>query len=284
MATSVNSALKVARKGVDLSAVDTRATPTIKGGKSAAKKEAPRIAERLNELQEQLYAEGRTGGTRSVLLVLQGLDTSGKSGTVRHVIGQVDPQGTRIASFKAPTPEERRHPFLWRIKQRLPLPGYIGVFDRSHYEDIVTVRVRGLAPRSTWSRRYDVINRFEDELASSGTVIIKCFLHISFDEWRERQLARLDDPSKHWKFNPADIDDAVLWHDYLEAYSDALTRCNKGTAPWFVVPADRKWYRNHAVAELLLDHLEAMKLEWPKGDFDVAGEQARVSATRAQPD
>lgn len=284
MATSVNSALKVARKGVDLSAVDTRATPTIKGGKAAAKKDAPRIAGRLTELQEQLYAEGRTGGTRSVLLVLQGLDTSGKSGTVRHVIGQVDPQGTRIASFKAPTPEERRHPFLWRIKQRLPLPGYIGVFDRSHYEDIVTVRVRGLAPRSTWSRRYDVINRFEDELASSGTVIIKCFLHISFDEWRERQLARLEDPTKHWKFNPADIDDAVLWHAYLEAYSDALTRCNTGAAPWFVIPADRKWYRNHAVAELLLDHLEAMKLEWPKGDFDVVEQQARVSAARAEPD
>src|SRR4051795_13277264 len=179
---SMSELLRVPDGGIDIRSVDTRATPAADGGKKAAgAKLLDKLGPRLAELQEMLYAEGRTGGKRSVLLVLQGLDTSGKSGTIDHVIGQVDPQGAQISAFKAPTAEERRHDFLWRIKRRLPEPGMIGVFDRSHYEDVLIARVRDLVPRATWSRRYATINRFEKTAAASGTTIVKCFLHISFD-------------------------------------------------------------------------------------------------------
>jgi len=274
--TTISELLRVPVGGIDIRSVDARATPAADGGKARSAKLQASLAPRLGDLQEMLYAEGRTAGTRSLLLVLQGLDTSGKSGTIKHVIGQVDPQGAQITAFKAPTPDERRHDFLWRIKKRLPSPGMIGVFDRSHYEDVLVVRVRGLAPRAAWSRRYPSINCFEEGLAASGTTILKCFLHISFDAWRERQLARLDDPSKHWKFNPGDIDDGALWDDYLAAYNDALNRCNTDAAPWHVVPADRKWHRNLAVTRLLVEHLEAMDLHWPKATFDVNEQRARV--------
>ena len=274
--TTISELLRVPAAGIDIRSVDARATPAADGGKARSAKLQASLAPRLGDLQEMLYAEGRTAGTRSLLLVLQGLDTSGKSGTIKHVIGQVDPQGAQITAFKAPTPDERRHDFLWRIKKRLPSPGMIGVFDRSHYEDVLVVRVRGLAPRAAWSRRYTSINRFEEGLAASGTTILKCFLHISFDAWRERQLTRLDDPSKHWKFNPGDIDDGALWDDYLAAYNDALNRCNTDAAPWHVVPADRKWHRNLAVTRLLVEHLEAMDLHWPKATFDVNEQRARV--------
>ena len=273
---SISDLLRVPAAGIDVRAVDTRSTPAADGGKTAAAKLQDELAPRLADLQELLYAEGHTGGTRSVLLVLQGLDTSGKSGTIKHVLGQVDPQGAQITAFKAPTAEERRHDFLWRIKRRLPAPGMIGVFDRSHYEDVLVVRVRDLAPRSTWSRRYATINRFEKQLVASGTTVIKCFLHISFDEWRERQLARLDDETKHWKFNPGDIDDAVLWDDYLDAYNGAVNRCNTDAAPWHVIPADRKWHRNLAVTRLLVEHLEALDLRWPPATFDVEEQRRRV--------
>jgi PPK2 family polyphosphate:nucleotide phosphotransferase len=276
---AMSEVLRVPAGGVDLHSVDARSTPAANGrGKAAGAKLQDKLAPRLAELQEMLYAEGRTGGKRSVLLVLQGLDTSGKSGTIKHVIGQVDPQGARISAFKAPTPEEKRHDFLWRIKRRLPEPGMIGVFDRSHYEDVLVARVRNLAPRAAWSRRYAAINRFEKSVATAGTTIIKCFLHISFDDWRERQLARLDDPAKHWKFNPGDIDDAVLWDDYLAAYEDALARCNSDVAPWYVIPAGRKWHRNLAVTRLLVEHLEALDLSWPPGTFDVDEQRARINA------
>jgi PPK2 family polyphosphate:nucleotide phosphotransferase len=261
---------------VDVRDIDPRSTPAMpRGGKNAAAKALQDLEPRLAALQEKLYAHGQTGGTRKVLLVLQGLDTSGKSGTIKHVIGQIDPQGAHIHAFKAPTPEERKHDFLWRINRALPGPGMIGVFDRSHYEDVLVVRVRNLAPRATWSRRYATIDRFEQQLTANGTVVIKCFLHISFEEWRERQLARLDDKTKHWKYNPNDLEDGALWEDYLDAYNDALRRCRKG-APWYVIPADRKWHRNLAVTGLLVEHLENMKLTWPKGDFDVAGEKKRL--------
>jgi PPK2 family polyphosphate:nucleotide phosphotransferase len=274
--TTISELLRVPAGGIDVRSVDARATPAADGGKARSAKLQASLAPRLGDVQEMLYAEGRTAGTRSLLLVLQGLDTSGKSGTIKHVIGQVDPQGAQITAFKAPTPDERRHDFLWRIKKRLPSPGMIGVFDRSHYEDVLVVRVRGLAPRAAWSRRYTTINRFEEALAARGTTILKCFLHISFDAWRERQLARLDDRSKHWKFNPGDIDDGALWDDYLVAYNDALNRCNTDAAPWHVVPADRKWHRNLAVTRLLVEHLEAMDLDWPKATFDVNEQRARV--------
>jgi PPK2 family polyphosphate:nucleotide phosphotransferase len=273
----MSEALRAPKGGVDLRSIDPRATPAADGGgKKDAERLTAKLAPRLEELQEMLYADGHTGGKRSVLLVLQGLDTSGKSGTIKHVLGQVDPQGTRVTAFKAPTAEEREHDFLWRIRRRLPEPGYIGVFDRSHYEDVLVVRVRNLAPRATWSRRYETINRFEKTVAERGTTLVKCFLHISFDEWRERQLARLDDPTKHWKFNPGDIDDALLWDDYMAAYEDALERCNTDGAPWYVVPADRKWHRNLAVTRLLVEHLEAFDLRWPSASFDIEEQRRRV--------
>jgi PPK2 family polyphosphate:nucleotide phosphotransferase len=277
---SLAATLRVPGDGIDLPSVDTRATLQAPGGKRATKNHQAEVADELADLQERLYAHGRTGDRRRVLLVLQGLDTSGKGGTIKHVVGQMDPQGVRITAFKAPTPEERRHPFLWRIRRRLPDPGYIGVFDRSHYEDVVTVRVKELVPHSTWSRRYGVINRFEAQLVEGGMSIVKCFFHISRDEFRERQLARVEDPTKHWKYNPADLDVWPRWDDYLEAYADALTRCNTEAAPWYVIPADRKWYRNWAVTPLLIDELGRMDLEWPAADFDVDAERARIRALR----
>jgi PPK2 family polyphosphate:nucleotide phosphotransferase len=270
--------LRVPAGGIDLSSVDASASPQAPGGKTTTKEEQGTLAPVLADLQERLFAHGRTGGQRRFLLVLQGLDSSGKGGTIKHVVGQVDPQGVKITAFKAPTPEERRHDFLWRIRRRLPEPGEIGVFDRSHYEDIVTVRVRELAPRSTWSRRYGAIERFEKGLADDGMAVIKCYLHISRPEFVERQLARLDDPTKHWKYNPGDLDVFGLWDAYLEAYGDVLGRLNPDHAPWYVIPADRKWYRNWAVTKLLIEALDSMGLEWPKADFDVEAERARVQA------
>jgi PPK2 family polyphosphate:nucleotide phosphotransferase len=277
-AARVSDLLRVPAGPVDLSALDTRATPGFDGDKAAGKAELATLGPRLSDLQERLHAEGGTGGSRSLLLVLQGMDTSGKGGVVRHVIGQVDPQGCTIASFKAPTKEELAHDFLWRIRRRLPGPGKLGVFDRSHYEDVLVVRVHGLVPRSTWSRRYAAINRFEARLVTDQVRVVKVFLHISKEEQRQRLLARLDDPTKHWKFNPRDVDERAFWDDYQEAYAAALERCNSDAAPWYRVPADRKWYRNWAVASLLVEQLEDMKLTWPKADLDVEEQRARLLA------
>jgi PPK2 family polyphosphate:nucleotide phosphotransferase len=214
-----------------------------------------------------------------VLLVVQGMDTSGKGGTMRHVVGHTDPQGLAVRAFKAPTAEEKRHDFLWRIKRALPQPGYVGVFDRSHYEDVLVVRVRRLASAATVARRYDAINRFEERLVNDGYTIIKVMLHISRDEQKDRLLARLDDPTKHWKYYPGDVDERALWDDYQEAYAIAIERTNTAQAPWFVVPADRKWYRNWAISNLLLEHLRALNLHWPVAQFDVAAERERVLAS-----
>jgi PPK2 family polyphosphate:nucleotide phosphotransferase len=277
-AARVSDLLRVPAGPVDLSALDTRATPGFDGDKAAGKAELDALGPRLSDLQERLHAEGVSGGRRSLLLVLQGMDTAGKGGVVRHVIGQVDPQGCEIASFKAPTKEELAHDFLWRIRKRLPGPGKLGVFDRSHYEDVLVVRVHGLVPRSTWSRRYAAINRFEARLVTDQIRVVKVFLHTSKEEQRQRLLARLDDPTKHWKFNPRDVDERAFWGDYQEAYAAALERCNSDAAPWYRVPADRKWYRNWAVASLLVEQLEDMKLTWPKADFDVEEQRARLLA------
>jgi len=277
-AARVSDLLRVPAGPVDLSALDTRATPGFDGDKAAGKAELDALGPRLSDLQERLHAEGVSGGRRSLLLVLQGMDTAGKGGVVRHVIGQVDPQGCEIASFKAPTREELAHDFLWRIRKRLPGPGKLGVFDRSHYEDVLVVRVHGLVPRSTWSRRYAAINRFEARLVTDQIRVVKVFLHTSKEEQRQRLLARLDDPTKHWKFNPRDVDERAFWGDYQEAYAAALERCNSDAAPWYRVPADRKWYRNWAVASLLVEQLEDMKLTWPKADFDVEEQRARLLA------
>ena len=277
-AARVSDLLRVPAGPVDLSALDTRATPGFDGDKAAGKAELDALGPRLSDLQERLHAEGVSGGRRSLLLGLQGMDTAGKGGVVRHVIGQVDPQGCEIASFKAPTREELAHDFLWRIRKRLPGPGKLGVFDRSHYEDVLVVRVHGLVPRSTWSRRYAAINRFEARLVTDQIRVVKVFLHTSKEEQRQRLLARLDDPTKHWKFNPRDVDERASWDDYQEAYAAALERCNSDAAPWYRVPADRKWYRNWAVASLLVEQLEDMKLTWPKADFDVEEQRARLLA------
>ena len=279
-AKSLSELLRVPGEGIDLSSVDAAATPMAPGGKAETREDWAQQAPVVAELQERLFAHGRTGGRRSLLLVLQGLDSSGKGGTVKHVVGQVDPQGVSITAFKAPTPEERRRGFLWRIRRALPEPGMLGVFDRSHYEDVVTVRVRELAPRSVWSRRYGAIERFEETLASEGTAIVKCYLHISRAEFVERQLARLDDPTKHWKYNPGDLEVYGLWDGYLQAYSKVLGRTDADYAPWYVIPADRKWYRNWAVTKLLIEQLERMGLDWPKASFDVEGERTRVKALK----
>ena len=276
MAARISDSLRLPPGPVDLRAIDPATTPRFRADKAAARRAQGKLAPRLAELQERLFAEGRRGGTRRLLLMLQGLDTSGKGGTVRHVVGQMDPQGVRITSFGPPTPEERRHDFLWRVRRQLPDPGLVGVFDSSHYEDVVTVRVKKLAPRGTWSRRFAAINRFEAELAGAGTRVVKCFLHISPAEFCRRQRARLDDPTKHWKFDPGDIDNLPLWDAYLDAYQDALERCNTEHAPWCVVPADRKWYRNWAMTRLLIEQLGDMDLQWPPADFDVDQQRARL--------
>ena len=272
--------LRAPAGAVDLSAIDTRATPGFAGKKADAEALRPELAERLATLQEQLYADGRSGGARSVLLVLQGMDASGKGGTVRHVVGQVDPAGVHAVAFGGPTREELAHEFLWRIRRELPRPGMLAVFDRSHYEDVVAVRVRGLVARRTWSRRYATINRFEERLAAQGTVIVKCFLHISPEEQRARLLARLDDPTKHWKYSRGDLEDRALWGEFQRAYGDAIERCGAGAAPWYVVPADRKWYRNWAITQLLIQRLEELGLGWPAADFDVDEEKARLLSVR----
>jgi PPK2 family polyphosphate:nucleotide phosphotransferase len=274
----VSDLLRVPSVGFDLGAQDTRATPGMDGDKASARAELGKLGGQLSDLQERLYAEGTTGGSRSLLLVLQGMDTSGKGGAIRHVIGQVDPQGCAIVSFKAPTRQELAHDFLWRIRTRLPGPGKLGVFDRSHYEDVLVVRVHNLVPKATWSRRYATINRFEARLVERDIRVVKVFLHISKEEQRQRLLARLDDPTKHWKFNPRDIDERAYWEDYQEAYQAALERCSTEAAPWYKVPADRKWYRDWAIAKLLVEQLEDMKLTWPEADFDVEEQRARLFA------
>jgi PPK2 family polyphosphate:nucleotide phosphotransferase len=278
MPKRIGTLLRAPSGAIDLTAFDPRATPGTSKGKQGARKAQADLAERLSTLQEQLYAQGRSGGTRSVLLVLQGLDTSGKGGTVRHVVGQCDPSGVQVASFGRPTPEEQRHDFLWRIRRRLPPPGRLAVFDRSHYEDVLAARVRGIVPKRTWIRRYDAINRFEAELSEGGMKIVKCYLHISPEEQKRRLLARLEDPTKHWKYNPHDLEDRALWDEYMVAYADALERCSTEAAPWHIVPADRKWYRNWAITRLLCEELEALGLEWPKAAFDVEAELQRVLA------
>ncbi len=266
---------------VDLTAIATDATPGFNGKKAEGVQALLDLGPDLSELQERLFAEGNSGSNRNVLLVLQGMDTSGKGGTLGHTVGLVDPQGVRIHSFKAPTKEELAHDFLWRIEKAVPGPGYLGVFDRSHYEDVLIVRVRELAPPEEVESRYDAINEFEKRLVEGGTTIVKCMLHISADEQKERLLARLDDPTKHWKYNPKDLDERALWPAYREAYEIALERTNTEHAPWHVIPADRKWYRNLAIGRLLHQTLSDLGLQWPVADFDVETEKKRLAEEKA---
>ncbi|HET6988679.1 MAG TPA: polyphosphate kinase 2 family protein [Kribbella sp.] len=271
--------LRVPAGPVDLTAYDTRATPGFSGSKDDGKVALEDLGAEVSDWQERLFAEGRKDGDRSVLLVLQGMDTSGKGGVIRHGAGLMDPQGLKITSFKAPTAAEKRRGFLWRIKQALPEEGIIGIFDRSHYEDVLIARVRNLVTPNVWDRRYDQINDFEAELAANNVTILKCYLHISQEEQRARLEARLDDPTKHWKYNPSDVDERELWPDYMDAYHAAIERCNTPEAPWYVIPSDRKWYRNWAVTTLLLETLRSLDPQWPVADFDVTTEKKRLAAT-----
>ncbi|MEU3888379.1 PPK2 family polyphosphate kinase [Streptomyces sp. NPDC029041] len=261
---------------VDLGRYDAAATPGGPHGKAAGKAATARTGERLAVLQERLWAASTAGDRRRVLLVLQGMDTSGKGGTVKHVIGLLNPSGCRITAFKAPTAEERAHPFLWRVEQVLPVRGELGIFDRSHYEDVLIARVRELAPAPEIARRYEQIKRFEQSLTGDGVTLIKCFLHISYEEQRRRLLKRLDKPEKRWKFAASDIDDRALWPAFQESYEIALERCGTSKAPWYLVPADHKWYRNWAVSRLLLEHLEELDPRYPEADFDVAACRKRL--------
>lgn len=232
--------------------------------KKRAKKLLAKQRKRLAELQNLLYADGRF----ALLLVLQTVDTGGKDGTIRRVLSGVNPQGVRVTSFKAPTTQELAHDFLWRIHRHTPARGMIAVFNRSHYEDVLAVRVKKLAPDAVWQERFELIRDFERNLVAANTVIVKVFLHISKDEQKQRLQARLDDPSKHWKFNPGDLADRALWDETLTAYEDALDRCSTTEAPWLVVPGNRKWYRNLVVAKVLVDALERLPLRYPPIEFD----------------
>jgi PPK2 family polyphosphate:nucleotide phosphotransferase len=276
--SAIASALRLPVGPVDLTAIDTDAAPGFDGKKADGKAALAAMQPELADLQERLWAERTAGSERRVLLVLQGMDTSGKGGVMRHTIGLVDPQGVRITSFKAPTEEERAHDFLWRIEKGLPEAGYIGVFDRSHYEDVLIARVRGLADVGEIERRYGAINDFEARLVDQGFSIVKCMLHISADEQKARLAERLANPEKHWKYNPGDLDERAHWPAYREAYEIALERTSTDVAPWHVVPADKKWFRNLAVGQILLDTLRGLDLQWPAADFDVDAETARLAA------
>lgn len=270
--------LLAAGSGFRLDAVSPRSTPGYGGNKKSGRKDLKACIPELDELQERLFAahhDEKSGP--AVLLVLQAMDTAGKGGIVRHVVGAVDPQGVELAAFKAPTKEELAHDFLWRIRSRVPGPGMIGVFDRSHYEDVLIGKVRALADDEEIERRFDAINDFEAELAEAGVRIVKVMLHISPDEQKDRLMERLDRPDKHWKYNPGDVDERLLWPDYMQAYQTAIERTSTETAPWYVVPADRKWYARLAVQRLLLDALRDIDPQWPDADFDIDVERERLA-------
>ena len=270
--------LRIAPGPVDLAQVDPDGKPGFDGDKTAGKAALAALDDEMGELQTKLAANAYTGGHRSLLLVLQGMDTSGKGGVLKQVVGLMNPGGVQAKAFSAPTEEERAHDFLWRIEKARPAPGKVGIFDRSHYEDVLVAKVQGLAPEDEVERRYGAINDFERRLADEGCTIVKCMLHISKEEQRERLLARLEDPRKVWKFKPADLEDRDRWDDYQRAYEVAIERCNTEWAPWHVVPSNRKWYRSLAIASLVRDALAAMRLEWPEPDFDVEEQKRRLGA------
>jgi PPK2 family polyphosphate:nucleotide phosphotransferase len=244
---------------VALSEHPTDDTGTFTTKEDAAPETEKNLA-RLADLQELLYAEAK----HAVLVVFQAMDTGGKDGAIKHVFCGLDPHGCSVTAFKAPTPVELAHDFLWRIHEATPRLGMIGIFNRSHYESVLVERVKNLAPQNVWSKRYDHINNFEKLLADEGTTILKFFLHISKDEQKRRLENRLHNPHKQWKFNPADLDERRRWDDYMQAYEDALRRCSQKHAPWYVVPADRKWVRNWVVSDVLVRTLEELDMQYPK--------------------
>jgi PPK2 family polyphosphate:nucleotide phosphotransferase len=248
---------------VDLDDYDPDDTHLVPGGKNEARDKNSAIQTRLAELQELLYA----GHEWKLLVVLQGMDTSGKDGTIRHVMGGFNPSGTRVASFRAPTVDELDHDYLWRVHRQVPGKGEVVVFNRSHYEDVLVVRVHSLVPRAVWKRRYDHIRCFEQTLSEEGCIVLKFFLHISKDEQRKRLQARLEDPTKRWKFQRGDLEERELWSDYQEAYEAALSKTSTDEAPWYVVPANQKWYRNYIVGSVITDALEQLNMKYPEPDL-----------------
>jgi len=259
---------------IDIDAADTHGLKE----KKALKKLAGQHAE-LFKLQDRLWAERK----RSLLIVMQGMDTSGKDGTVKHVMTGLNPAGVLVNNFKAPTPVEKRHQFLWRFKDVLPGPGLIGIFNRSHYEDVLVAKVKKLATEDTIERRYGEINAFEAALSKAGTTIVKLCLHISYDEQRQRLEDRLADPDKHWKFSANDINERAYWDDYQSAYDAALTRCSTRVAPWYIIPANNKWYRDWAVAQILIETLTDMNPQYPRVKLDVKGLMKRLAAPKPPP-
>lgn len=254
--------------------VDPNGFPGFAGDKRAGEHIMAAYARELGDWQERLFASSKAGAQDRVLLVVQGMDTSGKGGIMRHVIGQVDPQGVSHYAFKKPTKEELAHHFLWRIRKQVPQPGMIGVFDRSHYEDVLIVRVHDLVPPSQWQARYEQINDFETELVAQGVHIVKVMLHISVQEQHDRLAERLARPDKHWKYNPGDLVERAHWPAYQEAYEAAINLCS-AAAPWHVIPAGRKWFARLAVQQLLLETLRKVDPQWPPADFNVR-EQIRL--------
>ena len=249
-----------------LDKIDPQETVGWDDDRAAAEARTAELNSRLEELQELLYAEGK----HRVLVVLQAMDAGGKDGTIRHVLDGVNPQGVKVASFKAPSSKERAHDYLWRIHPHVPGDGELVVFNRSHYEDVLVVRVMDLAPKSVWSKRYDHIRNFEQLLVDEGTTIIKIMLHIDKDEQRGRLQDRLDEPNKNWKFDAGDLVHREKWADYMEAFEDALNRTSTPEAPWFVVPANRKWYRNMVISEILVQTLENLNMKFPPAPPNIA--------------
>ena len=234
--------------------------------RDAANEERAANVQKLAKFSELLWADNRF----ALLVVLQGMDTCGKDGTIRHVMSGINPRDCRVVSFKRPTDEELDHDFLWRIHKACPTKGEIGVFNRSHYEDVVIVRVHNLVPENVWSHRYDQINAFEEFLTHNGTRIIKCFLHISKDEQKQRLEARIQDPVKNWKMEPADLEERKHWDEYMDAYDAAISKCNNADAPWYVIPSDKKWFRNLAVSSILVETLESLDLKPPEPKYDLS--------------
>ena len=250
---------------VDLSKYDPANSSEYKGGKKDGKEDLLKLNRELESLQEMLYAQHK----HKVLIVLQAMDTGGKDGVIRYVFEGVNPQGVRVASFKVPTPIELDHDYLWRAHTRVPGRGEIVIFNRSYYEDVLVVRVHELVPKHVWSKRYEQINAFEEMLAQEGTTILKFFLHVSPEEQKERLLARLQDPTKRWKYNAGDLKERQFWHEYTRAYEDTLSKTSSDHALWYVIPADKKWYRNWVIANILVETLKDLKMEYPQPEYDV---------------
>jgi PPK2 family polyphosphate:nucleotide phosphotransferase len=267
-----------ATPGFHLAGIDTAATPGFMGGRKEGAAALVTGEKTLSELQEKFFANSLYGDNRKILLILQAMDTAGKGGIVRHVVGAVDPQGVAHVAFKAPTEEERKHDFLWRVRKELPKAGKIGVFDRSHYEDVLIARVRQIASTDVINERYEQINQFEREVADDDTTIIKVMLHISLEEQKARLAQRLERPDKFWKYDPGDVDERLQWAGYQEAYQLAIERTSTAGAPWYVVPADHKWYARLVVQHLLIDALRRMELDWPPATFDIEEEKRRLAA------